>query len=264
VQIDGFARLNELYGRTVGDDVLQAAAGRFQRAFRDADVAARLGASEFVFALYGSGRDDAAERIQTVADELHGIELTATNGVPVRFSMSAGVAELPRDGLEPRAVRRAATEALRYARAAGGDRVVTTAATTGEEPGQDRADVMVVEGDRELTALLVEAFSSRGWRTRQASDGQEALDLLGGAYPPVQASVLVIDAELPGPDGLTVLRRLSEAGHLKQTHPIVVTGRSTEAETLAAFEAGAADHVTKPFSLPVLMERVRAALGAAA
>ncbi|MDA8280922.1 MAG: response regulator [Actinomycetota bacterium] len=49
-------------------------------------------------------------------------------------------------------------------------------------------------------------------------------------------------------------------GVLQATRVIVLTARSSETEILRALEAGAIDHVGKPFSLPVLMQRVRRAL----
>jgi diguanylate cyclase (GGDEF)-like protein len=261
VQVDGFGRLNELHGRSLGDDVLQTTAKQLRQAFRGEDVAARLGASEFLLALYDSTREDAAVRIRGMADEIRSEQLTAPNGVPVRLTVSAGVAQLPTDGHEPRAVRRAATEALRHARASGGDQVVTTVDVDTDQRTQTVLDVVVVEGDEVLAAMLSEALSARGWRVSSAGDGQTALQLLGGPHPPVQARVVLLDVDLPGPDGYTVLRRLADAGALRDTRVIVVTGSATEAEILAAFEAGAADHVAKPFSLPVLIERVRSALG---
>jgi len=264
VQVDGFGRLNELHGRSFGDDVLQTTAKQLRQAFRGEDVAARLGASEFLLALYDSTREDAATRIRGMADEIRSVQLTAPNGVPVRLTVSAGVAQLPTDGHEPRAVRRAATEALRHARASGGDQVVTSMDADTDQRTQTMLDVVIVEGDEALAAMLTEALSARGWRVRWAGDGQTALQLLGGPHPPVRARVVLLDVDLPGPDGYTVLRRLADAGALRDTRVIVVTGSSTEAETLAAFEAGAADHVAKPFSLPVLIERVRSALGVGA
>lgn len=260
VQIDGFGRLNELYGRNLGDDALQATAAHLRQAFRGEDVAARLGASEFLLALYDSSCDTAAERIRSVVQELREVQLTAPNGVPVRLTLSAGIASLPLDGREPRAVRRAASEALRHARASGGDLVLTTAEVDEDQRDQVQVDVVVIEENDVVASMLTEAFASRGWEVERIADGQTALERLGGAHPSLRARVIVLDVDLPGPDGYVVLRRLAGAGVLRHSRVIVVTSSATEAQTLAAFEAGATDHVSKPFSLPVLVERVRTAL----
>ncbi|MCC5949746.1 MAG: diguanylate cyclase, partial [Nitriliruptoraceae bacterium] len=261
IQVDGFGRLNELYGRALGDEVLQAVAGRLRHAFRETDVIARLGASEFLVAFHGADRDQAATRLRMLSASLERLKLTSSSGVPIQVTLSAGVAALPTDGRDVQAVRRAAGESLRHARAGGGDRVV--AGTVGQDPAaQQLVDVAVIESDQVLAELLLEALRSRGWRTRHIADGQEALQLLTGPHPPVRTRLVLLDVDLPGHDGFTILRRLSEAGTLKETRVIVVTSLVTEAETVAAFEAGANDHVAKPFSLPVLMERVRGALEA--
>ena len=65
---------------------------------------------------------------------------------------------------------------------------------------------------------------------------------------------------LPGLDGLSILRRLSGDGVLESTRVIMLTARAGEDETVRALELGAFDFVAKPFSVPVLVERLRRAL----
>ena len=88
----------------------------------------------------------------------------------------------------------------------------------------------------------------------------EALDALTGESPKLSATLVLLDMDLPGLDGLSVLARLREAGTLHDTKVLVMTGRTSEAEILKALELGAVDHVPKPFSVPVLMQKVRRAL----
>lgn len=57
-----------------------------------------------------------------------------------------------------------------------------------------------------------------------------------------------------------MLRTLRERGVLARMQVIMLTARGAEGEVLEALQAGAIDHVTKPFSVPVLMQRVRRAL----
>jgi DNA-binding response OmpR family regulator len=88
----------------------------------------------------------------------------------------------------------------------------------------------------------------------------QAASELGGAEPGLRAPVLLLDWDLPGLDGLRVLRTLREHGVLDRTQVIMLTARGAEGEVIQALEAGAIDHVTKPFSVPVLMQRVRRAM----
>ena len=68
--------------------------------------------------------------------------------------------------------------------------------------------------------------------------------------------MLLLDVDLPGLNGVAVLRRLSEEGALRHTRVIMLTSRSSEDEVLKALELGAFDHVSKPFSVPVLMHKI--------
>ncbi len=92
------------------------------------------------------------------------------------------------------------------------------------------------------------------------ADGKKALNALMGEPPEVAAKVIVLDVGLPGLDGLSLLRKLSKEGMLDRTRVVMLTSRSEESEVLKALELGAFDHVSKPFSLPILMHRIRRAL----
>ena len=94
---------------------------------------------------------------------------------------------------------------------------------------------------------------ARGGRRepRDRRDGQEAR---------VRPCLVLLDWDPPGRDGLTILRGLAAEGTLEHTRVLMLTARGSEGETLAALELGALDHVAKPFSIAVLMQRVRRAL----
>ena len=113
---------------------------------------------------------------------------------------------------------------------------------------------------RRWRAQLIESLETRGHHTRRLGDGQEAVAALAGASPDISADLIVLDVDLPGLDGLSVLRRLAHDDVLSRTRVIMLTARARETEVLEALELGAFDHVAKPFSMPVLMQRVRRAL----
>jgi DNA-binding response OmpR family regulator len=68
--------------------------------------------------------------------------------------------------------------------------------------------------------------------------------------------VIVLDAMLPGMDGVTVARRLRECRN--RTPVLMLTARDTPADVVAGLDAGADDYLTKPFSIGVLLARLRA------
>lgn len=260
LDLDHFKRVNDRYGHAAGDEVLHRLGEVLRRAFRGEDVVARWGGEEFLVGMYGMSRDDGVQR---TADALEAWRQEEFDGpADVRFSItfSAGVAEYPADGGDLQALYRAADQALYQAKEAGRDRVLPVGWRPEQGPAERRADVVVVDDDEPLAALLLYALETRGYRTRWLKDGEEAATLLAGPNPSLRAQVLLLDVDLPGLNGLSVLRRLAQDGVARHTRVIMLTVRSAEAEVVAALELGAFDHIAKPFSLPVLMQRVRRAL----
>jgi DNA-binding response OmpR family regulator len=127
--------------------------------------------------------------------------------------------------------------------------------------GVEEVDIALVEDDGVLAQLVLEGLHTRGYTTRWIPDGDEAARLLGGARAPVKAKLVLLDWDLPARDGLTVLRGLAADGALAGTRVIMLTARASQREILSALEVGASDHVAKPFSLAVLMQRVQRTLG---
>ena len=94
---------------------------------------------------------------------------------------------------------------------------------------------------------------SEGYEVTEASSGQTALQTLRDR----PQDVVLLDMVMPGLSGLAACRALRESSDV----PIVVVSvRNLERDKIDALDAGADDYVTKPFSLPELLARVRAAL----
>ena len=129
-----------------------------------------------------------------------------------------------------------------------------------EPPGPEpTVDVVMVDDDVVLAALVRHALETRGYTALVIPDGRVAIDTLTGPAA-LRSRLLLLDVDLPGLDGLAVLRQLAAAGVTNTTPTIMLTVRASEREILESLQAGAVDHVTKPFSMPVLMERIRLAL----
>ncbi len=118
-----------------------------------------------------------------------------------------------------------------------------------------RADrVLIVEDDAAMLRGLTTALRAEGYEIMTAERGDEGLKLLRGRQP----DLVLLDAMLPGMSGFEVCRT---ARAEKITVPIVMlTARSLEADRVSGLDLGADDYVTKPFSLPELLARVRAML----
>ena len=233
-------------GADPGPD-LAVAATALRAALGPGDVAARWADELLVVGMLGLDGHDARARLGEVIED---VRRTAS------FTLSAGVAEHPADGATPSALVGAAAAARAAAVTAGGDRVAVTA-PAGEA---DHVDIALVEDDEVLARLILHTLETRGYRVRWIADGAEASARLGGARPPLRADLVLLDWDLPARDGLTVLRLLAADGVLDRTRVIMLTLRASERESLASLELGATDHIAKPFSLPVLMQRIRRVL----
>jgi len=117
----------------------------------------------------------------------------------------------------------------------------------------DDPHVLVVEDSAVFQAVVREALEREGFPVTVAADGVEGLQLARELSP----TVVVLDLNLPGLDGLDVcreLRRFSDA------YVVMLTGRDDEVDKLIGLSVGADDYVVKPFSSRELAARVRAML----
>jgi two-component system KDP operon response regulator KdpE len=113
--------------------------------------------------------------------------------------------------------------------------------------------ILVVEDDAGIREVLRALLETGTYRLVEAETATRAL-VEARAHKP---DLLLVDLGLPDGDGVEVIRKVREWSAV----PIVVlSARTSEAQKIAALDAGADDYVTKPFSAPELLARVRAAL----
>ena len=103
-----------------------------------------------------------------------------------------------------------------------------------------------------MAELLSNAFQEEGYQTTISLDGNSALHIATTRT----FQLIILDAMLPGTDGFSIARRLRKAGD--QTPILMLTARDSNADVISGLNSGADDYVTKPFSLDVLLARVRA------
>src|ERR1700682_2712489 len=113
--------------------------------------------------------------------------------------------------------------------------------------------VLVVEDERKMARIMSASLQARGYRVTVARTGQDALDQSAAEDP----SVIILDLGLPDLDGVEVCRRM----RIWTRAPIiVVTADGAEERKIRALDEGADDSLTKPFSMPELLARLRVAI----
>lgn len=257
IDVDGLRNINAAAGYPEGDRLLKWLGSLLQAHLGSEDVAGRWGGEEFVVAMYGATRVEAFRAFSDILTDLGSPSSDVAWAGGEGASFSAGVAAIPEDGEDLSAAMKAARRALSEAKRRGGGQIVL-AGWDGFQ-ASDSADVVVVEDDDALAELLVHAVENRGLRVARFSDGGSAAEALTSGKIETRAALL--DVDLPGLDGLSVLKKMADAGVLSKVNVIMLTARSAEAEVLRAMELGAFDHVAKPFSIPVLLQRLARALG---
>lgn len=113
-------------------------------------------------------------------------------------------------------------------------------------------NVLVVEDDRRIAAVLRQGMTEDGHTVFLCGRGNEAVDLIESEH----FDVAVLDIMLPGADGLTVLSQVR--AHRCDVPILLLTARDSMPEVVRGLDLGADDYLTKPFQLEVLLARVRA------
>ena len=111
--------------------------------------------------------------------------------------------------------------------------------------------ILVVEDERALCETIVQSLRRLAYSVDFCFDGDEALFLLESE----RFDLIVLDLNLPGADGMTVLRTLRT--HDRDTRVLILSARSEVSDKVAGLDAGANDYLAKPFHLAELEARIR-------
>ena len=114
--------------------------------------------------------------------------------------------------------------------------------------------ILIIEDDISILRGLKDNLTFEGYQVITATDGSEGLNIALEK----QLDLLLLDIMLPGMNGHEICRKLKKD---KPDLPIImITARGSEMDTVAGLDIGADDYMSKPFSIPELLARVRAVL----
>ncbi len=116
--------------------------------------------------------------------------------------------------------------------------------------------VLIVEDEASLVTMLRYNLEKEGFDVSEASDGEEAM-IVAEESPP---DAIILDWMLPRMSGIEVCRQFRRRTITRAVPIIMLTARGEETDKVRGLNVGADDYMTKPFSMPELMARVRALL----
>ena len=114
--------------------------------------------------------------------------------------------------------------------------------------------LLVIEDEQKVADIVARGLRAERFVVDIAGDGHAALEALDGC----DYDLIILDLMLPGPGGMEILKKLRNERN--EAPVVLLTARDATADTVAHFEAGADDYLTKPFAFAELLVRVKALL----
>lgn len=118
------------------------------------------------------------------------------------------------------------------------------------------ASILIVEDEEPLRVLLTYNLEAEGYRVRSSETGDDAETLLDEQRP----DLIILDWMLPGMSGIEICRIVRAKETTREIPIIMLTARGQEADRVRGLATGADDYVTKPFSVPELLARIKSLL----
>ena len=119
-----------------------------------------------------------------------------------------------------------------------------------------KTKIAVIEDDRDINELIAYNLQKEGYQTIRAYDGGQGLFLVQKERP----ELVLLDLMLPGMDGLEICRSLKGSSDTKNIPIIMITAKGDESDVIVGLQMGADDYLTKPFSVKVLLARIKAVI----
>ena len=116
--------------------------------------------------------------------------------------------------------------------------------------------ILVVEDEVDILGLLTYNLEKNGYKVTGVGSGEDALDEIKRSLP----DLVLLDLMLPGIDGLDICKVLKSNEQTAEIPVVMLTAKGEESDIVAGLELGADDYITKPFSISVLIARLRAVL----
>lgn len=116
--------------------------------------------------------------------------------------------------------------------------------------------IVIIDDEEAMIALLKLELESEGFRVSSASDGSSALELIQKDLP----RLVLLDVMMPDMDGYEVLKSLKENPRTRKIPVLMLTAKGLDPDIQKGLDLGADDYITKPFHANLLLKRIKTVL----
>lgn len=111
-------------------------------------------------------------------------------------------------------------------------------------------DILIVEDNKEIAALLCDFLRKENYIVSVADSGEKAMQI----FETYGAKLVILDIMLPGMDGFSVCSRIRESSN---AHILIASARTGKSDKLQGLEIGADDYIEKPYDIDILLAKIR-------
>jgi len=258
IDIDEFKKYNEAYGHQQGDVVLQTIAKMFTQILkRPGDFAARWGSEEFIILLPNTDSRGASGVANRIKEFIEFTDITTADGTKTKITVSIGVnTRIQGQTATFNELISWADMALYAAKSKGGNKVCHFELPNESKPNHDselkRSTVFIVD-DNETNLTMAEEVLMTKYRVVALSSAEKMFKALEKFKP----ELILLDVEMPEMSGFEAMSKLKETEIYADIPVIFLTGLSDARSEAYGIELGAVDFILKPFTEPVLMNRIK-------
>ena len=249
VDLDFFKNINDTYGHTAGDSVLQSFVSFVLDALREADCIFRYGGEEFVILLPDSNEAAAFAALDRLRQDFSRQVIVAA-GQAITVTFSAGIKQVDDLDQNLNHVLAMCDEAMYAAKSAGRNKVICYSAVSQETVR--RKTILVVDDEKALLKLLSNRLTEAGYQVLVAARGREAVELVQNNY----VDAVILDLILPDLNGIEICQQIKDLSLMPNVRVIILSQKRQEQDVVLGLRCGADDYVRKPFSMAELEARI--------
>lgn len=246
--LDDFKIYNDLFGHSVGDDVLKAVAEMLKKGIRSTDKVIRFGGDEFLLIIPGAREAGLKRLLKDIRESVR--EIVFENYPAIKPTVSVGGVICSGETVKS-ALHKA--DELMYKAKRQKDSVVTAKQGGAGKRSSHKERVLVVD-DSDINREILSGILKSEYDIIEAKNGKEAL--LQIEKHGDDLAVILLDLIMPVMSGFDVLEYMNERGYIANIPVITISGDDSGKTVRAAYDKGVSDYITRPFDARVVYRRV--------